>query len=194
MIFVFISKVALIAPVAFLRMMRFLLVPLAVVVLGLSCMAEPTPAPPRHLPFQEAQEIVPFPILVPTHIPKGFELDDKMYILAGWQYGHEVKGVSYDLLQFEPWRKRDIYINQFVAEGTFPPMRVLPDIITYEVRDLDGIFLEVKEVDMGDGVTIGASWEGDHEGKRLFFSVISGASRGETLEMIRSMEPLGATE
>ena len=164
------------------------------ILVGLSCTGGPTPAPPRHLAFQEAQEIVPFPIQVPSYIPEGFELDDEMNILAGWQYGHEVKGVSYQLLQFEPWRKRQIYIDQFVAEGTFPPMRVLPDIVTYQVIDLDGVALEVKEADMGDGITVGVAWEGEHEGKRLFFSVISGVSKDETLEMIGSMRPLGSLQ
>ena len=161
------------------------------ILLSFSCTTEPPPAPPRYLPFAEAQEIVPFPILVPTFVSEGWELDTEVHILEGQWYGNEVKGASYFLLQFEPWRKKQIHIRQFVAEGTFPEMRTLPDIVTYEVIDVDGIALEIKEADMGGGITTSVEWETEHEGKRLFFSVISEVSRQETLDMVRSMKPLG---
>lgn len=160
---------------------------------GLSC-GGPTPAPPRHLPFNEAQEIVPFPIQVPTFIPEGYELDEEAYILEGRPFGWEVKGVSYSLSQGKPQQEGNIHVRQFMAEGTFPLGRVLQDdIVTYEVIDIRGFDAEVREAEMGDGWRVAVEWEAEHEGKRLFLSVNSGVSRDDTLELVKSMEPLNVS-
>ncbi|MDE2843696.1 MAG: hypothetical protein OXR67_01830 [Chloroflexota bacterium] len=147
--------------------------------------------PPRNPTIAEAQPHVPFPIQAPIYIPDGYEMDPHVSLLDGPHYGHEVKGVRFVLRKYTPSGYRNISINQFLAEGTFPTVQTnIGDIIAWEIIDFGDFEAEVRQADTPEGPKVAVEWETEYKGKRIFYAVRSDLDFEETLEMVRSFQAI----
>ena len=163
---------------------------LLVLVGSFACAGEPTPAPPLYLPLSEAASPIPFPIQAPTYIPEGYEMEEKGLVLQGKNYGYESKGVLVTLKKYTPSGYENIYIRQFLAEGTFPPARFYNEgILSFESVNLGGFNAEAREIFSNETLTV-VEWETEHEGQRVFWSVTSEVNKDEALKVVRSLTPV----
>ena len=150
---------------------------------------------PGHQTPDLAQQYVPFPIWVPTYFPEEYWMNVDAELLEGWPYGDGVKGVE---LVFRnnvgPGRDLEaISVRQFLSEGTSSHARAyLGDAQAPEVVNLGDFEVVVREGLqnglLGSRGWVRVEWEGRHEGRPVVYIVDSGASREETLLMVRSFE------
>ena len=165
----------------------YLAVILARLTLCLGCAGEPSPVPARNTTINEAQGFVLFPIIVPIHLPEGYEMDEAVDFLDGPHFGHEIKGVHFALRKYTPDGYENIYIRQFLAEGMFAPTRLyLEGVVSWEVVDIGNHVVVVKEAEVEGESRVIVEWETEHEGKRVFWSVDSAVSKKETFLIIGS--------
>lgn len=160
---------------------------------SLACSGEPAPTPPRDPTIIEAQPFVPFPIQAPDYIPEGYKMDPTVKFNDGFQYGHEIKGIFFKLQKYTPDGYHTITINQFLAEGTFPPVRAyLPSVSTWETIDLGEFQAEVRQTNSGNNNVpqVAVEWEITHQSKRIFYAVVSDVSLEETLKLVESFQPI----
>ena len=163
---------------------------------SLACSGEPAPTPPRNPTIIEAQAYVPFPIQAPDYIPEGYEMDPSVSFNDGVPYGHKIKGIFFKLQKYTPDGYHTITVNQFLAEGTFPPVRAyLPSVSTWETIDLGEFQAEVRQTTSGNNNVpqVAVEWEIPHQGKRIFYAVVSDVSLEETLELVRSFQSVSSS-
>ena len=150
---------------------------------------------PGNLPPGKAQQHVPFPISVPTYLPEEYWMSVDAILLEDWPYGDGVKGVEL-VFRNSVGQGRDleaISVRQFLSEGTSSHARAYPgDTQAPEVVNLGDFEVVVREGLqnglLGSRAWVGVEWEEQHEGKPIVYIVDSGASREETLRMVRSFE------
>ena len=142
-----------------------------------------------------AQQSVPFQIWVPTYFPEEYWMNVDAKLLEGWPYGEGVKGVEL-IFRNAIGQGRDleaISVRQFLTEGTssragaFLGEAPAPEVVNlgdFEVVVPEGLQKEL----LGSRAWVRVEWEGQHEGEPVVYIVDSGASREETLRMVRSFE------
>ena len=160
--------------------------------LGLELIPEGSPG--RQTP-ELVQQSVPFPIWVPTHFPEEYWMNVDATFLEGWPYGEGVRGVEL-IFRNAIGQGRDleaISVRQFLTEGTssragaFLGDAPAPEVVNlgdFEVVVREGLQKEL----LGSRAWVRVEWEGQHEGEPVVYIVDSGASREETLRMVRSFE------
>jgi len=118
-------------------------------------------------------------------------MDRHVSFLDSQHYGDEIKGVGFVLRKYTPSGYKEIYIDQFLAEGTFPTVQTyLGNVISWETMDFGDFEAEVRHADYGEGPKVAVEWETEYKGKRIFYTVIADLNLEETIEMVRSFRAI----